>query len=74
MSKMKTFGTRVGVGLVGSLTSGMFHSLFNTTFGYSPLSLKNFLKVGLTSGISTMGVIATYDELMAWKKKEKPDS
>ena len=73
MSKMKTFGTGVGVGLVGSISSGMFHEVFNTSLGYLPLSLKNFLKVGITSGLSTMGVIAAYDEFMAWKKG-KPDS
>ena len=76
MSKMKTFGTEVGVGLAGSISSGLFHSMFNTSLGYSPLSLKNFLKVGLTSGLSTMAVIAGYDEFMAWKKgvDRKPDS
>ena len=76
MSKMKTFGTGVGVGLVGSITSELFHSIFNTSLGYSPLGIKNFFKVGITSGLSIMLVMEGYDEAMAyWKGREKkPDS
>ena len=75
MDKLKTFGTGVGVGLLRSLSSHIFSSVFNTSLGYSPLGIKNFFKVGITSGLSTMGVIAVYDELATYlKKKKKPDS
>ena len=75
MDKFKTFGTGVGVGLLGSRTSNIFSSIFNTSLGYSPLSIKNFFKVGITSGVSTLGVIALYDEIATYMKKEKkPDS
>ena len=74
ISKIKTFGTGVGVGLCGSLASELFHSLFNTSLGYSPLSIKNFFKVGITSGLSTMVVIAGYDEAMTYWNEKKPDS
>ena len=75
MSKLKTFGTGVGIGLLGSLTSQIFSSVFNTSLGYSPLGIKNFFKVGISSGLSTMAILAVYDELEAYRKNEKkPDS
>ena len=75
MSKLKTFGTGVGIGLPGSLTSEIFHSVFNTSLGYAPLGIKNFFKVGISSGLSTLAITALYDEAMAYKEKEKkPDS
>ena len=74
MSKLKTFGTSVGVGLLGSITSELFHSIFNTSLGYSPLGIKKFFKVGIISGLSTMLITVAYDEAMAWKKGEdKPE-
>ena len=71
MSKLKTFGIGVGVGLLGSLTSQLSHSLYNTSFGYSPMGIKNLFKVGISSGLSTLGVIALYDEIEAFRKSEK---
>ena len=75
MSKLNTFRAGVGIGLLGSLTSQMFSSLFNTSLGYSPLGIKNFFKVGISSGLSTIAITALYDEAMAYKgdKKKKPD-
>ena len=72
MSKLNTFGAGVGIGLLGSLTSQLFHSLFNTSLGYSPLGIKNFFKVGISSGLSTLAITAAYDEMQVWRKK--PDT
>ena len=73
MSKWNTFGTGVGVGLLGSLTSQLFHSLFGTNLGYAPMGIKNFFKVGISSGLSTLAITALYDEAMAYKNdKKKP--
>ena len=72
MSKLNTFGAGVGIGLLGSLTSQIFHSLFNTSLGYYPMGIKNFFKVGISSGLSTLAVTALYDEAMTYKKK--PDT
>ena len=72
MSKLNTFGTGVGVGLLGSLTSELFHSLFGTNLGYSPLGIKNFFKVGISSGLSTLAITALYDEVQKYRKK--PDT
>ena len=69
MSKLNTFGAGVGIGLLGSLTSQLFHSIFNISLGYSPMGIKNFFKVGVSSGLSTLAVTALYDEAMAYKKK-----
>ena len=74
MSKLKTFGTGPAVGLVGSIASGISSEVFHTPLGYSPLSFKNFFKVGAISGLSTMGVIVAYDEVMVlWKGGEKKE-
>ena len=75
MSKWKTFGMGVGVGLLGSLTSQIFNSVFNVSLGYSPMGIKNFFKVGISSGLSTLAITAAYDERMAWNKGDKkPDA
>ena len=74
MNKWKTFGAGVGVGLLGSLSSQIFHSLFNTNLGYSPLGIKNLFKVGVCSGFSTLAITALYDEAMAYKNEKKPDA
>ena len=74
MNKLNTFGTGVGVGLIGSLTSQLFHSLFGVNLGYSLMGIKNFFKVGISSGLSTLAVAALYDEAMAYKKKSDAPS
>ena len=70
MSKLNTFGAGVGIGLLGSLSSQLFHSLFNINLGYSPLGIKNFFKVGISSGLSTLAVTAAYDEIQAYRKNK----
>ena len=72
MSKWNTFNAGVGVGLLGSLTSQLFHSLFNTNLGYAPMGIKKFFKVGISSGLSTLAITALYDEIQTMRKK-KPD-
>ena len=73
MDKLKVFGTGAAVGLVGSIASGISSEVFRTPLGYSPLSIKNFFKAGIISGLSTMGVIAGYDEAMVlWKGEKEP--
>ena len=61
-SKWKTFGTGAAVDIVGSISSMLSNVIFHLPLGYSPLSFKNFFKVGIVSGLSTMGVMAGYDE------------
>ena len=74
MRKLNTFGAGVGIGLLGSLTSQLSHSLFGTSLGYCPLGIKNLFKVGISSGLSTLAVTALYDEIQTMRKKEnKPD-
>ena len=72
-TKLNTFGAGVGIGLLGSLTSQLFHSLFGSNLGYTPLGVKNFFKVGISSGLSTLAATALYDEIQAMRKK-KPDN
>ena len=68
-SKWKTYGTGAAVGIVGSITSMLSNEILRVPLGYSPLSFKNFFKVGIVSGLSTMGVMAGYDEVMdKWQK------
>ena len=69
MSKINTFGAGVGIGLLGSLTSQLFHSIFNISLGYSPMGIKNLFKVGISSGLSTLAVTAAYDEIQVYRKK-----
>ena len=71
-SKWKTFGTGAAVGIVGSITSMLSYEILRLTLGYSPLSFKNFFKVGIVSGLSTMGVMAGYDEAMVMWEKKRP--
>lgn len=72
-SKLKTFAGGAAVGITGSIASMLSNKIFNTALGFSPLSFKNFFKVGLVSGLSTMGVIAGYDEVMSlWNKNDRP--
>ena len=74
MSKWKTFGTGVGVGLLGSLTSQIFHSVFNTSLGYCPLGIKNLFKVGISAGLSTLAITAAYNKFKTMRKSgKKPD-
>ena len=72
MDKLNTFGAGVGVGLLGSLSSQLFHSLFGVSLGYSPLGIKNFFKVGISSGLTTLAATSLYDEVQAYRKKESP--
>ena len=70
MNKLNTFGAGVGIGLLGSLTSQLSHSLFGISLGYCPMGIKNFFNVGIGSGLSTLALTAAYDEAMAYKKKQ----
>ena len=72
--KMSKFGKGVGVGLLGSLTSQIFHSVFGVSLGYSPMGIKNFFKVGISTGLSTLAVTALYDEAMAYKNDKGPEN
>ena len=71
MSKLKTFGTGAAVGVVASITPMLSNEIIRVPLGYSQLSFKNFFKVGIVSGLSTMVVIAGYDEAMVIWKKER---
>ena len=70
--KWKSFGGGAAVGLTGSIASMLSSEVFETPLGFSPWSFKNFFKVGIVSGLSKMGVIAAYDEIMTACNKTHP--
>ena len=55
--KWQTFGTGALVGVVGSTISMLSNEVIRTPLGFSPMSFKNVVKVGIVSGLSTMGVM-----------------
>ena len=58
-----------GIGLSGSIISTLSKEEFNIDWGYSPINLKNGLKVGILS-VGTSVLVATgYDAFMEWLKK-----
>ena len=65
-AKWQTFGTGAAVGLVGSTISMLSNEIIRTPLGFSPMSIKKVVKVGLVSGLSTMGVMWGYDEYKNW--------
>ena len=58
-----TLGTGVAIGVVGSTLSMIFDELLKIKLGYSSMSCKNFLKVSITSGATTLAVVYGIDEI-----------
>ena len=61
---LKIAGYGVGFGITTSLLSGLSNSLVKAPLGFSPLTLKNVLKVGVLSGETAVGIVAIDDK---WK-------
>ena len=68
--KWQTFRTGAVVGVVGSTISMLSNEVMRTPLGFSPMNFKNIVKVGIVSGLSTIGVMWGYDEYKEWKDKK----
>ena len=55
---LKVAGYGGGFGITTSLLSGLSNALTKSSLGFSPLSLKNVLKVGVLSGATAAGIVA----------------
>ena len=61
---LKVSGLGAAFGITTSVLSGISNELVKTPLGFSPLTLKNVLKVGVVSGGTTAGLLALEDN---WK-------
>ena len=75
-SKWKSFGTGAIIGVVGSTLSMISYEASRVPLGYSPMSIKNFVKVEISTGFTAMIIIAVRDktdeELMKIMNKYLP--
>ena len=55
---LKVAGYGAGFGITTSALSCISHKLLNAPLGFSPLTLKNVLKVGVLSGGTAAGIVA----------------
>ena len=55
---LKFSGVGAAFGITTALLSGLSKELVNVPLGFSPLSAKNVLKVGVVSGGTTAGLLA----------------
>ena len=55
---LKIAGYGAGFGITTSLLSGLSNALVKAPLGFSPLTLKNVLKVGVLSGGTAAGIVA----------------
>ena len=55
---LKIAGYGAGCGITTSLLSGLSNALVKAPLGFSPLTLKNLLKVGVLSGGTAAGIVA----------------
>ena len=69
--KLKTLGSGVLIGVVGSTISAASNEFLHVPLAFSPMSFKNFLKVAVVSGLSTMGVVWGIEEIKEWKDSRK---
>lgn len=60
---IKTAGVGALVGITTSLVSWASNEIFHQPLGFSPVSFKNIIKVGLVSGATLTGVIAINEKL-----------
>lgn len=49
------------VGITGGSISMISNSILNSPLGYSPMGIKNFVKVGVIGGLSFVGVVMVKD-------------
>ena len=59
---LKLAGYGAGFGITTSLLSGLSSALIKAPLGFSPLTLKNVLKVGALSGGAAVGIFAIDDK------------
>ena len=59
---LKLAGYGAGFGITTSLLSGLSNALVKAPLGFSPLTLKNVLKVGILSGGTAVGIIVIDDK------------
>ena len=62
-NKWKYFGTGALIGIMGSTISMLSKEIVNTPLGYSPMGVKNVVKVGVCTGVTTTGMMVQKDEL-----------
>ena len=53
-----------GIGLSSSIISSLSREAFNVNWGYSPISMKNIVKVGALSAGTSVLVATGYDYVM----------
>lgn len=72
-TKTASFVSGIGIGIAASTLSAITGAA-GIPLGYSPIGLKNLLKVGITTGTSSLLVFMLHDKLieMIWKKNTKP--
>ena len=58
-----SLGTGVAIGVVGSTLSMISDELLRVKFGYSSMSIKNVIKVSITSAVTTLAVLYGLDEI-----------
>ena len=59
---LRLAGYGAGFGITTSLLSGLSNALVKAPLGFSPLILKNVLKVGVLSGGTTIGIFLIDDK------------
>ena len=59
---LKLAGYGAGFGITTSLLSGLSNALVKAPLGFSPLNLKNVLKVRVLSGGTTVGIFLIDDK------------
>ena len=57
-----------GIGLSGSIISALSKEGLNIDWGFSPISIKNGVKVSILSAVSGVLVATGYDKFMEWSK------
>ena len=60
-----------GTALTASVISTLSKEAINTDWGYSPISVKNTVKVGILSAVSSVLVITGYDKFEQWRRSER---
>ena len=60
-NKWEALWTGALIGITGSTISMISNKIINRPLGYGPMGIKNFVWVGITTGVSMMGVIQVKD-------------
>ena len=62
-TKFQLFGIGAATSFVGSSVSSLSNKFLHTPIGFFPMSFKNFVKVSLVSGGSTILVMKTFKKV-----------